>query len=172
MSGKIHIYCGDGKGKTTASVGLTIRMTGAGGRTLFAQFMKNGRSSELSVLRSLERVTVVTCNTVTGFYKNMTPEQRRRQAGIILQCWNRYWRAAGTVDLLVLDEILSACNHGIVEEAVLRRFLEQRPAGLEVVLTGRDPSPALCAMADYITEMKKQKHPYDTGVLARRGIEF
>ena len=60
MSGKIHIYCGDGKGKTTASVGLTIRMTGAGGRTLFAQFMKNGRSSELSVLRSLERCLLYT----------------------------------------------------------------------------------------------------------------
>lgn len=172
MSGKIHIYCGDGKGKTTASVGLTIRMTGAVGRTLFAQFMKNGRSSELSVLRSLERVTVVTCNTVTGFYKNMTPEQRAQASRDYSAMLERVLAAAGTVDLLVLDEILSACNHGIVEEAVLRRFLEQRPAGLEVVLTGRDPSPALCAMADYITEMKKQKHPYDTGVLARQGIEF
>ena len=103
MSGKIHIYCGDGKGKTTASVGLTIRMTGAGGRTLFAQFMKNGRSSELSVLRSLERVTVVTCNTVTGFYKNMTPEQRAQASRDYSAMLEQVLAAAGTVDLLVLD---------------------------------------------------------------------
>ena len=115
---------------------------------------------------------MVTCNTVTGFYKNMTPEQRAQASRDYSAMLEQVLAAAGTVDLLVLDEILSACNHGIVEEAVLRRFLEQRPAGPEVVLTGRDPSPALCAVADYITEMKKQKHPYDTGVLARRGIEF
>ena len=71
-----------------------------------------------------------------------------------------------------LDEVVSACNHGTVEEGRLLRFLQQKPAGLEVVLTGRDPSDRLMALADYVTQMQKVRHPFDRGVAARRGIEF
>lgn len=72
----------------------------------------------------------------------------------------------------MLDEVIPACNMGIVPEATLAAFLHCKPSGLEVVLTGREPSPVLLDLADYATEMKKYKHPYDQGVPARRGIEF
>ena len=74
--------------------------------------------------------------------------------------------------MLVLDEAVSSCNHGVIDEGALLRFLKSRPAGLEVVLTGREPSAALVEAADYVTEMKKVKHPFDAGIVARRGIEF
>ena len=75
-------------------------------------------------------------------------------------------------DLLVLDESMSACTTGVVEEGMLLRFLREKPEALEVVLTGRNPSNALCEAADYVTEMCKRKHPFDQGIPAREGIEF
>ena len=72
----------------------------------------------------------------------------------------------------MLDEAVSSCNHGVIDEGALLRFLKSRPARLEVVLTGREPSAALVEAADYVTEMKKVKHPFDAGIVARRGIEF
>ena len=78
MAGLIHIYCGDGKGKTTAAIGLAIRAAGAGRKVLFAQFLKDGSSSELKILRNLENIEVLTCETRYGFYKNMNEETRER----------------------------------------------------------------------------------------------
>ena len=173
MAGLIHIYCGDGKGKTTAAVGLAVRAAGAGRRVLFTQFFKNGDSSELSILRALETVEVLTCETRHGFWANMDGHERERAgrdySALLDRALETARRGAG---LLVLDEAVSACNHGVIEEEKLLDFLRGKPAELEVVLTGRDPSAALMERADYVTEMKKLRHPYDRGVGARRGIEF
>ena len=81
-------------------------------------------------------------------------------------------KSADGVDLFVLDEAVAACNHGLIEEATLIDFLRGRPKALEVVLTGRDPSQHLLDAADYVTEMRKCKHPFERGIAARRGIEF
>ena len=75
-------------------------------------------------------------------------------------------------DLLVLDEMMSTLAHGVVDEAEVLAFLKSKPEGLEVVMTGRNPSPAMCDAADYITEMRKVKHPFDQGITARQGIEY
>ena len=80
--------------------------------------------------------------------------------------------SAKNAELLVLDEIVSACNHGTVPEDAVLDFLKSKPENLEVVLTGRNPSEALLVQTDYVTEMKKVKHPFDRGVLARKGIEY
>ena len=172
MDGMIHIYCGDGKGKTTAAVGLTIRAAGAGKKILFAQFMKSGKSSELKVLRNIEHVSVMNCKTVSGFYRNMTAEEREQASRDYSAMLRDVLSASSKFDLLVLDEIISACNHGVVEEMDLYRFLQNKPALLEVVLTGRYPSEKLLGLAHYVTEMRKRKHPYDDGVHARLGVEF
>lgn len=173
MAGLVHIYCGDGKGKTTAAVGLAVRAAGAHRRVLFAQFFKNGDSSELAVLRALENVEVFLCKTRHGFWAKMDEDERARSVGdysaLLEDVLAEARRGAG---LLVLDEAVSACNHGVIEEEKLLEFLRGKPAELEVVLTGRDPSAALLGQADYVTEMKKLRHPYDRGVGARRGIEF
>lgn len=168
----IHIYCGNGKGKTTAAVGLAVRMAGSGGRVLFGQFFKDGSSSEIGVLRSVPNITVRHCVTIPGRFLRLTPEQR----SVVAADYTAYLRAllaeARDYDLLVLDEVISACNHGTVPESELLAFLDKLPEEREVVLTGRDPDEALLARADYVTRMEKVKHPFDRGITAREGIEY
>lgn len=172
MSGLIHLYCGDGKGKTSAAAGLALRAAGAGKRVLFTQFMKDGSSSEIGVLRGIENISVLLCKKPYGFYWNMTAQQRVQAKADYARLLREALQQSAEVELLVLDEIVSACNRGVVEEAYLVDFLKSKPERLEIVLTGRDPSETLIACADYVTEMKKIKHPYDRGIAARRGIEF
>ncbi|MBR4122547.1 MAG: cob(I)yrinic acid a,c-diamide adenosyltransferase [Erysipelotrichaceae bacterium] len=173
MKALVHLYCGDGKGKTTASVGLAVRAAGAGKKVLFVQFFKNGSSSELRSLRKLEGIGILLCEKPYGFIWNMTPEELAAAKADFTELLREALRRAeeGT-DLLILDEAVSACNCQMIPEEELCAFLQNRPENLEVVLTGRDPSEALKAQADYITEMKKIRHPFDRGIQARRGIEF
>ena len=172
MAGLIHIYCGDGKGKTTAAVGLALRSAGAGNRVVFTQFFKDGSSSEIPLLRKIPNVTVLHAKTVGGFWKRMTAEQQAQASRDYTELFRTACENAKNADLLVLDEMISACNHGAVSEKAVLEFLRNKPETLEVVLTGRNPSDALLALADYVTEMKKVKHPFDRGVLARKGIEY
>lgn len=172
MAGLIHLYCGDGKGKTTAAVGLAVRASGAGKQVIFTQFFKDGASSEVTVLSSLPGVRTMHTQTVKGFYRFMTPEQRAKAREDYTELFRAVTAAARNADLLVLDEIVSACNRGVVPEALVTDFLRNKPQSLEVVMTGRKPSPVLTELADYVTEMRKLRHPYDRGVAARKGIEF
>ena len=172
MTGRVHIYCGDGKGKTTAAVGLAIRAAGAGKRVLFTQFFKDGSSSEIRILNQIDDIQVMHKQTVRGFFSRMTPEQREIAARDYTQHFREICALCRDKDVLILDEIISACNHGTIQESELVSFLENRPENLEVVLTGRNPSSELMATADYVTEMGKIKHPFDQGIAARQGIEY
>ena len=172
MSGLIHLYCGDGKGKTTAALGLALRAAGAGKQVVFTQFFKDGSSSEIEPLAALPCVRVFHADTVRGFYRNMTPTQREQAGKDYTALFRQVTQAAQEADLLILDEIVSACNRGVVPEKLVTDFLREKPARLEVVLTGRNPSAALLELADYITEMRKLRHPFDRGIGARKGIEF
>lgn len=173
MSGLIHIYCGEGKGKTSAALGLALRAAGAGMKVLFVQFLKDGSSSEISMLQRLG-IETACCPDIRKFVFQMT-EAERFQAG---EEYSRLLSAAVSrcreegFGLLVLDEVLPACRLGLVPEEALMDFLRSKPSELEVVLTGRESSPALLELADYVTEMKKLRHPYDRGIQARKGIEF
>ena len=172
MPGLIHIYCGDGKGKTTAAVGLAVRAAGAGKHVVFTQFFKDGSSSEIKVLQGVENIQILHCNTVRGFWKRMTDTEKARVSVDYTQLFSDVIRLAMDADLLVLDEIISACNHGAVAEVTVTDFLRSKPENLEVVLTGRNPSERLLSYADYVTKMQKIKHPYDRGIPARKGVEF
>lgn len=172
MPGLIHLYCGDGKGKTTAALGLALRAAGAGKQVVFTQFFKDGSSSEIGPLAALPGVRVFHADTVRGFYRNMTPTQREQAGKDYTALFRLVTQAAQEADLLILDEIVSACNRGVVPEKLVTDFLREKPARLEVVLTGRNPSAALLELADYITEMRKLRHPFDRGIGARKGIEF
>ena len=172
MAGLIHLYCGDGKGKTSAAVGLAVRASGAGQQVVFTQFFKDGSSSEIESLKRLPGIRTIHANTVKGFYHAMTPEQREQAREDYTALFRQVTDAARDADLLILDEIVSACNRGVVPETLVMDFLRCKPQQLEVVLTGRDPSPGLTELADYITEMRKLRHPFDRGIPARKGIEF
>ena len=171
--GCLHIYCGDGKGKTTAAVGLAVRAAGHGMKVLFCQCMKDGSSSEVEMLKKLG-ICYCCCTEKFGFYWNMTEEQKERAAHAYTHLFESVTRRAEEekFDLLVIDEFMSAYQHGLVCQKTALCFLMNRPNGLEVVLTGRDTGEELLALADYVTEMKKVKHPFDEGIPARRGIEL
>lgn len=171
MTGQIHLYCGDGKGKTTAAFGLALRMLGRGGRVVIAQFLKAGDSGECRTLSGFENVLLLADHPTGKFTFQMNEEERERTRGACLSLLTRAVCAARDADLLVLDEIMAAVNAGMVERAAVLTLLRDKPDTLEVVLTGREPPREFTELADYVTEMKKHKHPFERGLPARDGIE-
>lgn len=170
----VHLYCGDGKGKTTAAIGLAVRFAGRGGKVVLAQFLKDGTSGECRTLAKLGTVTMLAANPARKFSFQMSDDEKTQTADAIQRTF-----AAATgyavregAGLLILDEVCAAISCGFLDEQTVLNFLDGRPDTLEVVLTGRDPSDALQSRADYITEMEKRRHPFDDGIAAREGIEW
>lgn len=174
MDSCVHIYCGDGKGKTTAAVGLAVRAAGCKKKVLVTRFLKTDHSGEVSVLAQIPGITVTPCEKSFGFFFRMTDEQKKEAAVYYTELLKLTLKqaAAGGFDLLILDEIMAVMNFGLVREETVREFITNRPPALEVVLTGRDPSEEMTALADYVSEIRKIKHPYDKGIQARKGIEY
>lgn len=170
----IHIYCGDGKGKTSAAIGLAVRAAGRGRKVLIARFLKNNDSGEVTALAEIDGICVLPCEKEFGFYSRMTKDQKAEAAeyysGLFRRACEMVKKEAFQV--LLLDELMAACTYQFVEESAVVDFLKTCPDGLEVVMTGRNPSEQLTALADYVSEVKMRKHPYEQGVPARKGIEF
>ena len=172
MFGLIHIYCGNGKGKTTAATGLAVRAAGFGKKVVFCQFFKNGSSCEIKSLEKIENIKLLHCKISYGLFSQMNEKEKESAKKDYTELLEKAFILANEADVLVLDEAISTCNHEIISEERLCKFLLNKPEGIEVVLTGRNPSEKLLSIADYVTEMKKIKHPYDNGINARKGIEF
>lgn len=174
MSGCIHVYCGDGKGKTTASIGLGIRAAGRGKKVLIARFLKTDDSGEVGILKQIPGIQVLPCEKTFGFFLQMTEEDKKEASACYSSLLERSFQKAREMEngLLILDEIMAACNYKLVSEDSLLRLLKERPSSLEVVLTGRNPSKSIMEAADYISEIQKVKHPFDEGLPAREGIEY
>lgn len=172
--GLIHIYCGDGKGKTTAAVGLAVRAAGSGMQVLFTQFLKNDSSGELYILDQLSQIECIHLPGDYGFFRTLTPQE---QTEVKTRC-QLLWKLikdkiqTGNYELLVIDELMAACSYGLIEENEVVSLLQDKPYTLEVVMTGRSPSARIMDLADYISEIKKIKHPFDQNIGARKGIEF
>ena len=171
--GLIHLYSGDGKGKTTAAVGLAVRAAGRGFQVIFAQFLKSAETGEILPLQDIG-VSVLRGNLPRGFTWELTEAQKE----ILVEEHNKLFEKAvslcgdGTETLLVLDELIGAYAGGYLSREAVLRFFREKPPALEVVLTGRNPAPELIELADYVTEMRKLKHPMDEGITARVGIEL
>lgn len=172
-TGLIHIYCGDGKGKTTASLGLALRCAGRGGRILFAQFLKGRPTGELTFLAQIPAITVLRGKAILKFTFQMTDDEKRETKEAQTDLFHKVCAFCfdQKPDLVVCDELVGASALGLVPEEEVRRFLQEKPAKTEVVLTGRNPSQALIDLADYVSEIQKIKHPFDRGIPAREGIE-
>lgn len=170
QTGLVHIYCGDGKGKTSAAMGLALRAAGRGMRVVIARFLKTDDSGEVAELGRIPGIYLFPCEKCFGFTFRMKEEEKQEAK----EYYRELFRQAGEQegDVLILDEIIGACNAGLVEKEELERFLAGRPPGLEVVLTGRNPWEGLLEMADYVTEMRAVRHPYQRGIRARKGIEY
>ena len=172
--GLVHIYCGDGKGKSTASIGLIVRAAGNGLSVVFAQFLKNWRTGEVEVLSNIPNIKVLRSSKPFPLTEQMTDSHKNE----IVEIHNEIFDEAvslcekGLCDLLVLDEIISTYEYDFIDKSRVDRFLEKRNKAIELIMTGRNPSPEFIEMADYVSEVKKIKHPFDKGVQARKGIEI
>ena len=167
--GLVQVYTGDGKGKTTAALGLALRASGHGLRVLFLQFLKGyPRCGEHRALEQHALFQIVQPATASAF--RAAPEEARRQALATLDLA----RAAlgGEYDLVVLDEILTAVKLGSLANDEVLALVRGRSAGVELVLTGRGAGREVLEVADLVTEMVKVKHPFERGVKARKGIEY
>ncbi len=172
--GLVHIYYGDGQGKTSAAVGLAVRVCGSGSIVLYTQFLKNGRSSELKSLRLLsDGIELLLPEPCTKFVFQMTAQERQRVALEQTACFRQAVQkvSADSYRLLVMDEIMDAVLLGMIDREEFFQFLRDKPRELEVAITGHTMLEGLPVLADYISEVKKVKHPYDQGVTARLGVD-
>lgn len=171
--GLVHIYHGNGKGKTTAAVGQMIRAAGFGYRVLFFQFLKDGSSSERKILEHIPQIDCMEGAKEIKFTFQMTKKEKEEYRAFYLEKLSDISRRLQDekYDMAVLDEAVYAVQTGMLTEKALLQFLAQRPDGVEIILTGSEPGEELTAAADYVTEMRMEKHPYTQGQAARGGIE-
>lgn len=220
--GLVHIYTGDGKGKTTAAIGLAVRAAGAGKKVVFAQFMKGSDTSELKSLSSIEGITIVRSSEDLGWFNADDKEQAARYTEVHNRILDEVETLImnGQCDVLILDEATYPYNYGIIDKERLENLFEtyvatEQEAGenvdrnsvqggkisydeaqtdkvseniakksltcdnavkvisdIEIVVTGRNADSFFVERADYITEMRKVRHPFDQGIQARLGIEY
>ena len=176
--GRIHVYTGEGKGKTTAALGLALRAAGHGWRTYVGQFMKGQEYGELAGARMLGcdaegrpwltieqfgRPTFVRAGAVSPEDVRLAREGLARAEAAM---------CSGAYRIVVLDEINVALYFALLTTADVLALIDRKPERVELVLTGRRVPEAILARADYVTEMREVRHPYSAGVQAREGIEF
>ena len=167
--GLVHLYWGEGKGKTTAAMGLALRALGQGARVVIVQFLKGADTGEVPLLRQLG-AEIYRGKAGQKFVFQM--DEAEKAPTRRLQDQSLAAALARPADLLVLDEACAAWQLDMVDRQLLERAVRGRPAGQEVVLTGRTPAPWMEGLADYSTEMRCHRHPYEKGIAARKGVEF
>lgn len=165
-----HIYTGENKGKTTASVGLAVRAIGAEHSVLFASFFKPDGSSEHDVLENCG-ATFLRYTYRGNFFKRYDKEELAKAKEAFTEFFSEVKQTAPGHDMIVMDEVVYAVHMGLVDAQELVDFVKQHE-DKEVVMTGRDYPQELIDVADYVTEMKKIKHPFDDGAQPRKGVEF
>jgi cob(I)alamin adenosyltransferase len=170
MRGCLHVYTGNGKGKTTAALGLCLRALGAGFRVYIGQFMKVGPTSEVKALNRFSDQLVL-AQFGTGRFVHGKPSQSDRQAARQgLQAADTAL-TSGDFQMVILDESLVALHQGLLPKEALHDLIDRRSAGVELVLTGRHAPQDIIDRADLVTDMREVKHYYHKGLPARIGIE-
>ncbi len=171
---KIHIYCGDGKGKTSACIGLAVRAAGAGFNVVFVQFLKGKTSSELNILQNISNIKIISTDLSNKFTFQMTAEEletaKNKQNELLSKAIEECKVNSDKNYLLILDEVFGALSTNTLSKELVMQAINNLQA--EIVLTGRNPSLEFIDAANYVSEIKKVKHPFDEGLQARKGIEF
>lgn len=170
MKGYVHVYTGEGKGKTTAALGLALRTAGSGHKVFLAQFIKGGCYSELKALQRFDDLITVE-QFGLGRFINGKPSEADVQAARIGLVKLKNVTTSGEYKVVILDEANIAVHYHLISVEELLDLIEGRAEETEVIITGRMASPEILARADLVTEMKAVKHYYTKGVAARVGIE-
>lgn len=171
--GLIHIYTGDGKGKTTAAIGQGTRTAGGGYRVLMVQFLKGDDTGELYSIEAMPNFTIKRYAEINSFYPFL-PEEKKE---LVKEDIKRGLREIAALiegqeyNMIIMDEIMGVLYNEIITVEEVLQLLIKRPSNMEVILTGRNAPEELVRIADYVTEMKMIKHPYEKGINARKGIE-
>ena len=169
--GYIHVYTGNGKGKTTTALGLGLRAIGAGYNVHMIQFMKGRRYSELDGLEKVKNFTI-SQHGRDKFVNKSKPKQ------IDIDMAHKGFNEAKTIlknnkyDMIILDEINVAIDYNLIALEDVLDLIKQKPEKLELVLTGRNANPEIIMISDYVSEILEIKHPYQDGLLGRKGIDF
>lgn len=177
MKGLLMVHTGEGKGKTTAALGLALRAFGAGLKVLILQFIKGGQTyGELNAIKLLEKISdtegkikIKQCGL--GFTKNGDFSEHKKFAEETLRLTEKEM-LSGEWDLIILDEINYAVKFNLISESEILNLIKKRPQKIHLLLTGRDASQKIIELADLVTEMNLIKHPFQKGIKAQRGIEF
>lgn len=172
--GLIIVYTGSGKGKTTAALGLALRTIGWGGKVLVIQFIKAWKTGEHKAIEKfLPGITITPAGEgfvgIMGDTKSKLTHQASAQKALIYsekEIMSNKWQT------VILDEINGAIEGGLIKLKDVMTLLITKPEEVNIVLTGREAKPEIIEKADLVTEMKKVKHPFDSGVLAKKGVDF
>jgi cob(I)alamin adenosyltransferase len=170
--GLIQVYTGDGKGKTTAALGLALRAAGHGLQVEIIQFMKGWPGyGELKGVEWLPTVAIRPFGR-RGWIHPAQPETGDYERAAEALSYARQVLSSGQIDIVVLDEINVALDYGLLNLEAVLALLDGKPPTVELILTGRNAHPEIVRRADLVTEMRKVRHPFDGGIKGRRGIEF
>lgn len=167
--GLIHLYWGDGKGKTTAAMGVAMRALAAEKKVVIVQFLKGQKSGEITLLTQLG-AQIYRGKAGHKFVFQMTEEEKAETRK--LQEENLLAALQQSADLLILDEVCAAVQLKMIDESFLKKIILEKPEGQELILTGRNPTDWMMEIADYCTEMHCWRHPYERGIAARKGVEY
>lgn len=173
--GLIHVYTGEGKGKTTASFGLVVRALGHKKRVAIFSFLKDSKvkyGEMLAFERLFPELTYIRFENASPLFdKSVTMEDLKQS---VTESFHKALKLINenSYDLVVFDELNACLRYDMIDKNLVLDFLKNKPENLEIVITGRDAIPELLELADYVTEMRMIKHPYTKGIKARRGIEY
>jgi len=172
--GLVHIYTGDGKGKTSTAVGMAVRAAGQQKRVYFLQFLKARPSGETVLLNDIPYLTLKRANSSSKFFFQMDDREKSEVKQEIAETWKELSSiiSGSEYDIIILDEVMSLISNQLLDLKELIKLIKQREPGKELIFTGRDAPKELIELADYVTEMKMVKHPYQQNILPRKGIEF
>ncbi|MDQ2085224.1 cob(I)yrinic acid a,c-diamide adenosyltransferase [Herbivorax sp. ANBcel31] len=173
--GLIHVYTGDGKGKTTSAIGQGIRAFGRGNKVYMIQFLKSQDTGELLTLKNLEpNFKVYRFEKIKGFIYNLTQEEIEELKKQINTAFDFVKNTISNCncDLLILDEIIGVLSNNLININSIINLLKNKPEKMEIILTGRNAPKEIQDIADYISEIKSIKHPLENGIPARKGIEY
>ncbi len=169
--GLVHVITGDGRGKTTSALGLAMRAAGRGLKCYVIQFMKGFDYGELHSMIKLQNIKVKQFGRKDFVFKNKPLPVDFEQAKAGLE-FSKKIVQSNEYNLVILDEINVAVDYKLITLEEVIELIKTKPSGVELILTGRYAPQEMIDLADYVTEMKEIKHPYQKGVLARKGIEF
>jgi len=171
--GMVHVYCGLGKGKTTAAIGLGIRAAGNGLKVCMIQFLKTSFTGELKTLKKLEPFfNVHRLESPKGFFYELTEQQKETLKLEVLEEFEFAKKLIEECDVLILDEILGVLENKLLQLEQMVELIKSKPDKLELILTGRNVPEEIMKLANYVSEIKSIKHPGEFAIEARKGIEF